>query len=187
MNLVLTKNFYSWMRTVLLGSSTSISSSTTSSAGISGTVDTVGDMTTIDGKPITKLTQFGFSSYIKNSVTLNCWSSDNSTSYTYFAVGSNNNEATENDHAFSAYTSTDCSVSLDVNSNPKIVNEKAQITFIVSVEAKNNITIGEIGLLKAIQSGGTEFSRFLFGRVALDTPIELGAGESATFQISIEI
>lgn len=187
MNLVLTKNFYSWMRTVLLGSSTSISASTSSTSGLNSNMTfCIEPMIDINGTERTYLT-FA-SSYISRNVTLNYWNSINQ-SGTFFTIGSDNTPATEDDHNVgSGYVwGADYSTSHRAISNPQIVNGKGLLTFNVTFTAKTDIIIGEIGMIKSLDTSSSSSANFLFGRIALDTPIELGAGESATFQISVEI
>ena len=188
MNLVLTKNFYSWMRTMLLGTSTSISASTTSTTGWSATGMLVDNMVNVLGQNQSSFP--GSSTYLGKNGTLNFWHSGNWFG-TYFCVGNDNTPATEDDYRLSGdyVFNTDYTLNHKAISNPTMVNGKAVLTFNMTFTALTDITIGEIGMFKQIQASTTisDDYLFLFGRVALDTPIELGAGESATFQISVEI
>lgn len=187
MNLVLTKNFYSWMRTVLLGTSATITSSTTNANGLyannTSLIEPIIDST---GAEIDAIT---FSStYCGHNATLNFWSTG-AVLGTNFQIGNNNTSATENDYGLSGgyVVDTDYSVIHRAISNPQIVNGKGVLTFSVTFNAINPVTIGEIGVFKELEITSNSKKQVLFGRVAIDTPIELGAGESATFQISIEI
>ena len=187
MNLVLTKNFYSWMRTVLLGTSTSISATTSSTNGLNANgTSLIEPMIDVTGTERTAIT-FA-SSYCGQNVTLNYWTTGQNWG-TNFQIGNNNTPATENDYKLSGdyVLNTDYSVVHRAISNAQIVNNKGVLTFNLTFTAINDITVGEIGMFKRIQVTPSAVEQFLFGRIALDTPIELGAGESATFQVSIEI
>jgi hypothetical protein len=189
MNLVLTKNFYLWMRAVLLGTNTNISSSTTSAGGFQGVVNTLEPMKDINGNEYTGIAVD--TSSTKCHVTLNYWDSNKSNG-THFIVGNNNAYATEDDYSLSGgyIKETDYSSVCRAVSNPTMINGRGQLVFNVSITAMNNITIGEIGLVKLLPyslSSSAERPVYLFGRVALDAPINLASGESATFQITIEI
>lgn len=190
MNLVLTKNFYSWMRTILLGCTTKISSSITSTSGHSGVTETVEKLKDVDGEEFGSIYLDGTSG-VKYHTTLNYWLSSGGAG-TYFGIGNNNAFATEDDYALGGgYVSgTDYSISQRAVSNPVMVNGKAQLTFNVSVVAINDIVIGELGLLKMMAYASLSSAKkphYLFGRVALETPINLVSGASATFQVTIEI
>ena len=190
MNLVLTKNFYTWMRNVLLQTATSITTATISAKGHDAYAENVvGKFINTDGVEQTTIT-LGGTSNLPCSSSLNAWSSGTAKSsyYTYFEIGSNNAEPTADDYCLSSYTmGTDYTASWRALSNPTMVNDKAQLVFNVSITAKNDISVGEIGLFKQIKASSSSTACFLFGRVALDTPVELSAGESATFQVTIEI
>ena len=173
------------MRTVLLGTSTNITGSTSSTSGLKGHVTMLGDMTDVTGTTHKQLT---YNAYLDQLATLCYWYPSYPEKGIYFSVGSDNITATEDDYNLkNGYlVGTDFSVVHRPISNAQIVNGKAVLTFNVTFTAINDITIGEIGMFKE-QYYSTAFVKFLFGRIALDTRIELGAGESATFQVSIEI
>lgn len=187
MNLVLTKNFYSWMRTVLLGTSTSISGSTTSTSGLNANMTSlIEPMVDIDGTQRTYATFAG--SYIPYNVTLNYWSTGQIWG-THFLIGNDNTPATEDDYNLSGgyVWGADYSVIHRAISKPQMVNGKGVLTFNMTFTAINDVIIGEIGMFKRMAISSNTDVQFLFGRIALDTPIELKAGESATFQISVAI
>lgn len=187
MNLVLTKNFYSWMRTVLLGTSATIASSTTNANGLfANNTSLIEPMIDSTGAEINAIT---FSStYCGHNATLNFWATG-AVSGTNFQIGNNNTSATENDYDLSGgyVVNTDYSVIHRAISNPQMVNGKGVLAFSVTFNAINPVTIGEIGVFKELEITSSLKKQVLFGRVALETPISLSAGESATFQISIEI
>lgn len=187
MNLVLTKNFYSWMRTVLLGCSTSISATTSSTNGLNANgTSLIEPMMDVTGTERTSLTFV--SSYCGQNATLNYWYTGQDWG-TNFQIGNNSTPATEDDYSLSGgyVLGTDYSVIHRAVSNAQTVNGKGVLTFNVTFTATNDIVIGEIGMFKRMQINSNAAEQFLLGRIALDTPIELGAGESATFQVSIEI
>ena len=172
-----------------MGSNTDIGASTSSTGGHGGTEKTVETMKDIEGEEFDSL---GFDSTgARLHTTLNFWSSSQNVG-TYFGIGNNNTPATENDYALSgSYVNfTDYTMSNKAIANPVMVNGKAQLVFSVTFTAKNDITVGEIGLIKNLPQSTTSSAKnpnYLLGRVALATPIELSAGESATFQVTIEI
>lgn len=189
MNLVLTENFYTWMRTVLLGNNTTISASTTSTNGWASAGKYIGSMKNILGNEQTSFP--GSSTYLGKNATLNYWQSGTWWG-TYFCIGNDNTPATENDYKLSDdyVFGTDYTIDHKVATDyPIVVNGKAVLLFNVTFNAKTDITIGEIGMVKQIMASNvrSDDHLFLFGRIAFGTPIELGAGESGTFQVSIEI
>ena len=188
MNLVLTKNFYTWMRTILLGTSTSISATSTATAGWASGGTVVENMVNILGENQSSFP--GSSTYLGKNGTLNFWQSGTWFG-TYFCIGNDNTPATEDDYKLCGdyVFNTDYTLNHKAIGNPTMVNGKAVLTFNMTFTALTDITIGEIGMFKQIQAASTisDDYLFLFGRVALDTPIQLTAGESATFQVSIEI
>jgi hypothetical protein len=190
MNLTLTNNFYTWMRTILLQTYVNISSGTTTAYGHSSTTETpVGVIKDIEGVEHTYIS-VGGTSYIPYTATLNAWSSGSTTvdGYTYFGIGGNNTEPTADDYCLSSYTlGTDYSASWRALNNPIMVNDKGQLAFSISITAINDMVVGEVGMFKFIRGDGNRPTSFLLGRAALGTPISLSAGESATFQITIEL
>lgn len=200
MNLVLTNNFYTWMRTMLLQASTEIKEETThASAG--GVRPAVGKLVNTNGAEETKIVCATTYDYPRTdySSSLNAWSSGMvgtySNTHTYFNIGNDNTPAGTEDYRLgSAYVlNTDYTAVWRATGNAKEVNGKGLLTFNLSVTAINPISIGEIGMFKTLMrnysnSGGTANQyEALFGRATLDTPIELVSGESATFQVTVEI
>jgi hypothetical protein len=188
MELVLTKNFYSWMRNVLLNTSGSISSSTTSTSGLLNNITIVGSLKDVDETEHSKL--YVNSSSLPRFVTLNAWTTDGSGANTIrFSIGNDNTEANINNYKLNGnyIEGIDYELSQRALKDTQMINGRAVLSFSVSFTARNDITIGEIGMIKEMPVTSSKYANFLFGRIALDTPIELGAGESATFQISIEI
>lgn len=194
MKLTLTKNFYTYLRTFLLQTQTEITANTTSAATLGNHLLAVGTLVDKTGESVDR---FGFGSASDRYYSffpLNCWSSGAKNNlYTSFAIGNSNTLATEDDYCLSGdyELGTDYSASWKATSNPTITTEgKARLSFNMSFTAINDITIGELGLFKSFGSTGAStesYKYYLFGRATLDTPIELKAGESATFQIDIEI
>lgn len=190
MNLVLTKNFHIWMRTILLGCTSKIDGSTSSTSGHSGVTNTIETLKDIEGEEFSSI-YLDSTSGAKQHTTLNYWLSSGGAG-TYFGIGNNNALATEDDHALGGgyISGTDYTVSQRAVSYPVMVNGKAQLTFSLSITAINDIVIGELGLLKMMAYASLSSAKkphYLFGRVALDTPISLASGESATYQVAIEI
>lgn len=193
MSLKLTENFYTWMRTVLLGSNTTITASTTGTSGWASGGEYLGYMKNILGN---KQTSFpGSSTYLGKNATLNYWQSGTWWG-TYFCIGNDNTSATENDYKLSGdyVFGTDYTIDHKVATDyPIVVNGKAVLLFNVTFNAKTDITIGEIGMIKQIQATSTmsDSYLFLFGRATIgeteEDKIKLTEGQSATFQISIEI
>ena len=193
MNLVLTDNFYTWMRTVLLGSNNTISASTTSTSGWASGGKYIGSMKNILGNEQTTFP--GSSAYLGKNATLNYWQAGTWWG-TYFCIGDDNTPATEGDYKLSGdyVFGTDYDIDHKVaNGYPKMVNGKAVLSFNVTFIANTYITIGEIGMVRQmLASNNREDSHlFLFGRIAIgeteEDKIKLEPGESATFQVSIEI
>ena len=189
MNLTLTNNFYTWLRSVLFCVYPSIGVSTTSTQGFYSNVTPIEKM--IDMNKEEQTTLYVDTSYCRYHASLNYWSSGSELG-TFFRIGNNNTPALESDCVLGGeyISGTHYTMSHKVINNATMVNGKAQISFSVTFTAIEDITIGEIGLCKRIpKSSSTSVAQpiYLFGRVALDTPIELSAGESATFQITIAI
>ena len=206
MKLTLTNNFYTWMRTILLQTGTNIETNTTSTIGhYSSHLKVIGKMIDDTGTEQTviscgyKSSSYDYAPHQWSNMTLNAWKSgitgtDPLNDYTYFAIGNSNKIATADDCNLSGgyVLNADYSASWKALSNPSIVNNKGVLTFMFSVTAINPIEIGEIGMFKSLCYANTKNTRTaiynaLFGRATLDTPITLASGESATFQITIEI
>lgn len=210
MNLTLTNNFYTWMRTVLMQTGTVIKNNTTAIYGFSGNeISTVGTLKNENGEIMPTIGAAASSTsaypYAHETCSLNTWESgkpyfgsyEYRSGCIYFGIGNNTIAATEDDYALSGnyVLDTDYSATWRVVSNPKEVNGKGLLTYNMTFTAINNITIGEIGMFKRLSSQATSNNttaleycfNSLFGRIALNDPIELSTGESATFQISIEI
>lgn len=206
MNLTLTNNFYAWMRTILLQTGTTIGTDTTVTIGhYSAGLKVLGKMIDDTGTEQNiiscgyKSSSYDYAPYQWSNMTLNAWKSgitgtDPLQDYTYFAIGNSNTAATADDYNLSGnyVLNTDYSASWKALSNPSIVNNKGVLTFNFSVTAINPIEIGEIGMFKSLCYANTKNSRTavynaLFGRATLDAPITLASGESATFQITVEI
>lgn len=206
MKLTLTNNFYTWMRTILLQTGTNITPSSTGAVGhYNNKLTVVGKMIDDTGTKQTKIANgVRYSSYDhypceSSNCTLNAWqsgvtSTDTRQDYTYFGIGNNNTPATTDDYSLSGnyVLDTDYSAIWRATSNAKEVNGKGQLSFSFSVTAINPIEIGEVGMFKSLCYVASKDNRdyvynALFGRAALDTPITLASGESATFQITVEI
>jgi hypothetical protein len=190
MNLTLTNNFLVWVRTMMLGCS--ITSTSTSADGLISTVHTVGGVLKPtnyeDGGTEIKAISFDYA-YARYAVSFNRWY-ENGGGSTDFIVGSDNTLPTIDDvNLKNRYErGTDYSIKMSAANHTTMVNEKACIVWSVQVIANNPITIGEIGLIRNIYtSSNSSTKECLFGRVALDTPVDLNAGEVATFQITIAI
>lgn len=206
MNLTLTNNFYTWMRTILLQTGSTIGPDTAATIGHYNTgLKVLGKMIDDTGTEQTviscgyKSSSYDYAPYQWSNMTLNAWKSgitgtDQLQDYTYFAIGNSNTAATADDYNLSGdyILNTDYSASWKALSNPSIVNNKGVLTFSFSVTAINPIEIGEIGMFKSLcyaitKNYRTAVYNALFGRATLDTPITLSSGESATFQITVEI
>ena len=188
MELVLTENFYTWMRNVLLNTSGSISSSTTNTNGLINNITVVGSLKDVSETEHSKL--YVNSSSLPRFVTLNAWTNDGSGANTIrFSIGNDNTEADINDYQLKGdyIAGTDYEISQRALTNVQMINGRAVLNFSVSFTAKNDITIGEIGMIKDMPVTSSVFASFLFGRVALEKSVTLSRGESATFQISVEI
>lgn len=188
MNLTLTNNFYTWMRSVLLQTNTSIGTTTTGVSGHgSGNEKPVGVIKNTDG---VEQTGISIGNNAGRTTSLNSWSSGSTTTEgnTYFEIGSNNVEPTADDYCLSSYTlGTDYSATWRAIGNATMVNDKAQLAFSISVTAINDIAVGEVGMFKYIRGTGNVPAYFLLGRATFDEPISLASGESVTFQVTIEI
>lgn len=190
MNLTLTNNFYTWLRSVLFCVyPPTIGSTTTSTEGFYNGIKPIERMTDMNNEGQETL---HIDSYqCRCHASLNYWNSGLELG-TFFRIGNNNTPASESDCVLGGdyVQGTQYTMSHKAIKNATMVNGKAQLDFSVTFTAIEDITIGEIGLCKKIpKSSSTSVAQptYLFGRVALDTPIELSAGESATFQITIAI
>lgn len=203
MNLVLTNNFYTWLRTIVLQTSTVIDGTTSYTVGPSNTsLDTVGRIVDETGVTQTKVANGSSSStvYYPNDdslFTLNCWktgaTSNQNSDYIYFAIGDSTEPPTADDYTLGGtyVLNEDYTASWRAISNARMVGEKGRLSFVFSVTALRPITIGDVGLFKSLSTTPTRTSRTevynaLFGRAALDNPVELSTGETVSFQIDIE-
>jgi hypothetical protein len=194
MELVLTKNFYNWMRTVLLGGNPSFT--TTDSNGLHTRVKAIGEMKTTNEAKVVELSNV--SDYGAREFTLLSWGKSTQDKYsTRFLIGRDKTEATENDYRLgdALVKDTDYKISFYASEYPTILESgKTNLTFVVIITVPENnqpISVGEIGLFKGFYcTTGTSsagYNDVLLGRIALEKPIPLSAGESATFQVSVEI
>ena len=194
MNLVLTKNFYNWMRTVLLGGKPSFS--TTNSDGLYTRVKAIGEMKTTNEAKVVELSNI--SDYGAREFTLLSWGTSTQDKYsTRFLIGTDNTEATEDDYRLgdALVKDTDYKIIFYASTYPTTLESgKTNLTFVVIVAVPENnqpISVGEIGLFKGFycttDTSSAGYNDVLLGRIALETPIPLSAGERATYQITIEI
>ena len=207
MNLVLTNNFYTWMRTILLQSNTNITETTTSASGNIGTLTTIGDIIDIEGNVQNKIATSTSTSYYptpSRPLSLNAWNSGkifDTNNYlgignVYFGIGKGSKIVSNEDYNLeeSYELDVDYSSIWRVINNPTMIKGKARLTYSLSFTAINEITISEIGLFKTMASKTDSYTNVmqyvyysLLGRAVLDTPITLQPGESTSFQINIEI
>ena len=177
------------MRTILLQTSQTIGSTTATAPGLSSSCPSVGIFKDIEGIEHSLIGGTSSSTTAHKWVTLNCWSSGSVSvdGNTYFEIGSNNTPATVEDYCLDSYIQEeDYSASWRAISNAFLVKNKGNLAFSVTITAKKDLNIGEVGMFKYIRGNGNNPARFLLGRAAFE-PISLVEGQSVTFQVTIEI
>lgn len=198
MNMMLTNNFYSYLRTILL-TANKWSSSMTSTTG--GSRDILGTIIDLNGDEQASLNLGGTSDYPKHEgISLNAWESGkkgrNYRGYSFFIPGNGQDPLSENDYSIKGGYEADVHYNASwYTTGDAMINKngKGEITFLVNFTAIEDIFLTEIGLAKTIPTNNSNTASSvkafscLFGRTLLDRPITLLAGESASFQIKIEL
>lgn len=201
MNMMLTNNFYTYVKTILLTTESTWKSSLTSTSS-NGTKIPLGIIMDINGTVKEKMV-LGSGQYDyphDAGISLNHWSNGEEgapfNQYTFFRPGNGTKDLSledfnvEGDYILNTHYSAKWSTNGDAFINH---NGKGQLDFTVTFTAIEDIFISEVGLFKTIATSLSNttpsFTGFssLFGRVLLDKTISLHPGESVTFQITIEL
>lgn len=184
--MVLTNNFYTYVRSVILSSSNNLGALSASSTGWIGVVNLLGTLKDKDGSNISQTN-------VKTSTSLNTYNlaslshfnyTGTNMSPSYFEVGSGNTPASVLDFKLERPI-TD--VALSYNTISEYSNNRGKLSVLVSIVASADITIKEIGWYKTVASSASNPTAkyILIGRCVLDTPIILSAGESTMVTVSI--
>lgn len=195
MQMILTNNFYSWVRMIILQSNTNITSSTSTASGTNSAQATIHTITPLIDKTGVERTSI----YLWRSDEYQDWSSLNSwvsgtkpssyQTYTYFSIGTREETAKETDYSLQEdyVQGVDYSAIWRAVSNPqKTKNNTGILTFSITITAINDISISEIGMFKQLEDTNMSYNHFLLGR-AVFNKITVPSGESRTFQLSIEL
>lgn len=192
MNMMLTNNFYTYVKSILLTTASPWTSNLTTTLG--GVKIPLGIIMDINGTAQEKVypTATGLS--------LNHWSSGTegipADQYTFFRPGNGTKDLSledfnvEGDYILNTHYSAKWSTNSDAFINH---NGRGQLDFTVTFTAIEDMFISEVGLFKTIATNTSNYATSikgfssLFGRVLLDKTISLHHGESVTFQITIEL
>lgn len=185
MEMTLTNNFWTSVRTYLFGNgSTTIGTVVSSGSGIlARSMDTLGSFKDTSGTTRTKVSgSYNSSSadYSGFAGSLFYFASQWGIS---FAVGSGTTAATVDDYNVETAIAN-ASVSFTGQNSAN-----GSATFHVVVTATADISVSEICMFKRLSTdciSGTAYS-VLIGRAVLDTPVALANGESKTFDVTISL
>lgn len=190
MQMVLTNNFYSWARTVLLGNEINhFIQATNVNSGNGDSLyyhQVMGDLISVNGTKVSQfLVQHAYNDCGENSNSVSLGYFNNVSvpgyDYTYFKIGANNEATTEEMTELKSLISENYSISITGTHTDRVLT----FTLIIGNTGEEELSIGEIGLYKDF-SGNTA-STVLLGRCAFEVPIIIFPNKTKTFEITVEI
>ena len=188
MQMTLMNNFYSWAKTILFSNAqphnTYVSSESSGNGDSSYSHIVMGTLISTTGDRILQfLTQHSYSESGENSNAISLGYFNNSAvsgyDYTYFKVGSNNEETTTDMIELNSI------INENIVYNISATHTSENLVFNLSIDnvGTEEMIIGEIGLYKSLT--GEAMYNVLLGRAVFTTPIIIMPGKSRTIQINV--
>lgn len=203
-NIVLNKNFYNYVKAILLCDGSNASTIVNTSSGINSTIQALQPLYTLSGSTLSQLrttVYYNSTAYIYGNLSLFSFKNNNSTGGTRFVFGAGDstpsvNDITMADDPTSQVDANNPSTQIDpsaygvsLTASHFVNNDKTVNAFNVTITNSSNsaITLGEIALVKNTQTETYSYQDIMLGRGVFDQPVTLNAGESKTYQVKIEM